>query len=400
MITTLLFDLDDTLLGNSMETFLPAYFGQMARHFEMREAAAGELVDAVMRSTDAMVRNVDPLRDLLGVFNASFYPAMRWAPEQFAPRFDEFYQKVFPSLRPWTRPVPAARAVMEWAFGAGYQVVIATSPLFPQVAIRERLCWAGVDGFPYALVTALETSHFVKPHPEYFAEILAVLGKRPEEALVVGNDWKADLVPAARLGLPHYWVAPAGSVPPANTAQPVGVGSLEGFLEWARANLAALQPAAPPPTALPYLLAGNLAEAGRLLADLPETTWTRRPDEGEWSLLEITCHLRDVDQDVNAPRLSAVVERDNPFLAGADTDPWAVERDYLCQSGPQARQEFAAVREQLYTFLSGLPEAAWQRPARHSLLGNTHLAELVGWILDHDRIHLAQLRTTRQKAIQ
>jgi FMN phosphatase YigB (HAD superfamily) len=400
MIKTLLFDLDDTLLTNSMETFLPAYFGQLVRHFEVGEAGATQLVNAVMHGTNLMVDSVDPQRDLLTVFNAAFYPAMRWSPEQYMPRFDDFYRTRFPRLQPWTQTVPAARAVMDWAFGAGYQVVIATSPLFPLVAIQERLRWAGVADFPYALVTAVETSHFVKPHPEYFAEILAHLGLRPDEALVVGNDWEADLVPAARLGLPHYWVAAPGAVPPANTAHPVGVGSLEAFLAWACVNLPALQPAAPPATALPYLMAGNLAEACHLLADVPEAAWTRRPAEGEWSLVEIICHLRDVDQEVNLPRLRAVVENDNPFLSGADTDPWAIERGYPCQSGLQARQDFAAVRQQIYTFLAGVPDAAWQRPARHALLGNTHLAELVGWILDHDRIHLAQLRATRQKAIQ
>ena len=67
-------------------------------------------------------------------------------------------------------------------------------------AVRERMRWAGVDDFPYALVTAIEKCHFAKPHPEYFAEVLARLDKRPDEALVVGNDWEADMVPAARLG--------------------------------------------------------------------------------------------------------------------------------------------------------------------------------------------------------
>src|SRR5271157_4677412 len=101
MITTLLFDLDDTLLANPMETFLPAYFGQLARHFGVGEATAPQLMDAVLSSTDLMAANVDPLADLLTVFNAAFYPAMRWQPEQYLPRFDDFYRTRFAQLQPW-----------------------------------------------------------------------------------------------------------------------------------------------------------------------------------------------------------------------------------------------------------------------------------------------------------
>jgi FMN phosphatase YigB (HAD superfamily) len=400
MITTLLFDLDDTLLGNSMEGFLPGYFGQLARHFELAEGEAKRLMKAVLHGTNAMVANLDPTRALLGVFYEAFYPAMGWEPAAYTPRFDEFYRTRFAKLQPLTQTRPAARAVMEWAFGAGYQVVIATSPLFPLAAIQERLRWAGVADFPYALITAIETSHYTKPHPEYFAEILARLGKRPDEALVIGNDWEADLMPAAKLGLPHFWVAAPESAPPANSAHPVGVGPLEAFLEWAPVHLPALAAPPLPAPALPILLTGNLAEAVGLLAGLPEAAWCRRPAQGEWSLVEIVCHLRDVEQEVNLPRLRAVVGNDNPFLPGADTDPWAVERCYQTQVGQEALEGLVEARRQTYTLLTGLPEAAWQRPARHALLGNTTLIELAGWILDHDRIHLAQLRATRQKAVQ
>ena len=64
---------------------------------------------------------------------------------------------------------------MEWAFASGYQVVIATAPLFPLLAIQERLRWAEIDECPFTLITSMETSHFAKPHPEYLAEILARL---------------------------------------------------------------------------------------------------------------------------------------------------------------------------------------------------------------------------------
>lgn len=125
--------------------------------------------------------------------------------------------------------------------------------------------------------------------------------------------------------------------------------------------------------------------------------WKLRPGATEWSLTEIVCHLRDVDQEVNLPRMHSVIEAENPFISAADTDPWATERDYQSQSGPEALKDFIQVREAICRFLEGQPEAIWRRTARHAIFGPTHLAEMVGWILDHDRIHLEQLRVTRQR---
>jgi len=154
----------------------------------------------------------------------------------------------------------------------------------------------------------------------------------------------------------------------------------------------------PPPTTLPFLLAENMAAIDGALAGVSDPLWKQRSGATEWSLTEIVCHLRDVDRDVNLPRMHSVIEADNPFISAADTDPWALERDYQSQSGPEALKDFMKARQELSTFLAGQPEAIWSRTARHAIFGPTQLVEIVGWILDHDRIHLEQLRLTRQKA--
>jgi FMN phosphatase YigB (HAD superfamily) len=395
VIKALLFDLDDTLLGNHLGTFIPAYFQALVQYLEPGPETQRFLAE-LTNGTRAMVANTDPARTLRAVFEGYFFPAMRWAPELWTPRFDEFYRTRFPELRPLTAHRPAARAVMEWAFASGYQVVVATGPLIPLDAIRERLRWAGVEDFPYAHITHIDNTHFSKPHPEYFAEILARLSLRPEEALMIGNDWADDIAPAAAAGLPQFWIAPPASAPPEsdqpNRLHPAGIGGLETFLEWAKSALANFNPPPPPAPALPYQLTGNLAAILGTLEDLPEAAWTRKPADGGWAITEIVCHLRDVEAEVHLPRLRALVETDNPFLSGADTDPWAAERNYRSQSGPQAVHDFIAARRQTRAFLDALPDSAWNRPARHAIFGPTHLAEIVGWMLGHDRIHLEQLR--------
>jgi FMN phosphatase YigB (HAD superfamily) len=409
VIDTLLFDLDDTLLGNDMATFLPAYFQGLGEYFAPVDFAADggseRLVPEMLTATQAMLASRDPEKRLIEVFSDCFAQGTGWRPADFEPRFEQFYAGRYRELEALVTRRPEARQVVQAALAKGYQVAVATNPLFPRGAIEERLRWAGLDDLPFALVTHVESSHFAKPQPEYFAEALARLGRRPDQALMIGNDWLNDIVPAAALGMNTYWVSPPGAAAPAPDgraraldwveARPIGQGPLVGV----EAALAALPrdeaPPAPHGPGLPYLLSGNLAALMDDLTGVPGEQWTRRPASGEWSLTEIVCHLRDVEQEVNLPRLQAVIEQDNPFIAGADTDPWAVTRNYAAQDGPRALRDFAHARKASARLLRMQPASVWTRTARHAIFGPTQLVEIVGWFLDHDLIHLEQVRKTK-----
>src|SRR5258708_26971817 len=183
-----------------------------------------------------MVANTEPERRLIDVFSDCFSQGTGWAPEDWQPRFNQFYAGGYRELQATTRARTEARKVVEWAITRGYQVAIATSPLFPLVAVNERLRWAGLDDLPFALVTSVDTSHFAKPLPEFYAEVLARLGRRPDEALMIGNDWDNATVPAAALGMKTYWVTENGAARPGSprgqdwvAARPIGQGPLPGI---------------------------------------------------------------------------------------------------------------------------------------------------------------------------
>jgi FMN phosphatase YigB (HAD superfamily) len=93
--------------------------------------------------------------------------------------------------------------MVDTAFEQGWQVVIATNPLFPRRAIEQRLSWAGLplDRYPFQLIASYESFHFTKPHPAYFAEVLANLGWPTHTVAMVGNSLADDLIPAAELGI-------------------------------------------------------------------------------------------------------------------------------------------------------------------------------------------------------
>ncbi|MFY9427695.1 MAG: HAD family hydrolase [bacterium] len=188
----LLFDLDGTLLDLDMETFLPAYFQALTRRFGQL-VDPQQFVDHLVASTAVMMASKDPEKTNEEVFMADFIPRLGLSREVLLPLLDDFYRNDFPALAGEARRKPLAREIIQYAFARGFAVVIATNPVFPKMAISHRLRWAGVEDFPYKLITTYEIMHFCKPHREYYAEILDRLGLKAEECLMIGNDAQEDL---------------------------------------------------------------------------------------------------------------------------------------------------------------------------------------------------------------
>jgi FMN phosphatase YigB (HAD superfamily) len=393
---TLLLDLDDTLLVNNMDTFVPAYLGAFSRHVA-NFVDPQKFVDALLGGTRQMTRNRRPDCTLQDVFEEFFFSMLQVDAGQFRQIADSFYADVFPGLRKLTHPNPGAIELVERALGRGYRLAIATNPLFPLTAIQQRLEWAGlaVEKYPFELVPSYATFHFAKPDPAYFAELLGKLGWPEGPILVVGDDLEMDIAAARQLGLPAFWLERDGVAPRGKNSLPSQSGGLGDILPWLdQLSLENLRPDYNMPAAMLDTLRATPAVLHVLCRDLSAEAWVRQPQPGEWSLTEILCHLRDVDQEVNLPRLQKVLAETNPFIPGRDTDPWAEQREYIRQDGVQALIQFTAVRIKMLALLQTLSLPDWQRPARHAILGPTLLIELVGIIAEHDRLHLRQTKKT------
>ena len=101
--------------------------------------------------------------------------------------------------------------------------------------------------------------------------------------------------------------------------------------------------------------------------------------------------MRDVEREVDQPRIRQILAEDEPFIPAQMPDEWAKTRSYQTQDGMVALTEFTAARIQTLEMLSGLAPTQWSRKARHSILGPTTLQELVGFNAEHDRLHIQQV---------
>jgi FMN phosphatase YigB (HAD superfamily) len=393
MTITLLFDLDDTLLDTNMDAFIPAYFKALSG--ALADKVAPELMlSALMGGTRAMMSNTDPAFTLQEVFDSYFFPKLGMDRAYLQPAIDRFYDEVFPSLCTLTKPIPAAVALLEWTFAQGYRVAIATNPLFPLKAIQHRLRWAGLapEKYPFALVTSYETFHFTKETVAYYPELLAQLGWPEDPVVMIGDDIEREVKPTRTAGLPVFLVRKPGQ----NMLEGIGVpqGTLESFRTWLeKTDPETLKIAFLTPQSLLANLRSTPAALAALTGPLKHETWAHKPQPGEWNLTEIICHLRDVERDVNLPRLRKLLEEENPFLVGEITDRWVEERNYSGQDGRKALVDFIVARKESLGLLNGL-QAEWSRTARHSIFGPTTLQELVNIIAGHDRAHIQQIWKT------
>jgi len=141
-IRAVLFDLDGTLLDNDMDRFLPPYFEMLAAR-AAHAMPPQEFIDRLMRASEAMMAN-DGRQTNEEVFASAFYPLAGRPREYWEPILAAFYTEEFPALRRFTGRKPIARQVVQQAFDLGLHVVVATNPLFPALAVEQRLEWAGV----------------------------------------------------------------------------------------------------------------------------------------------------------------------------------------------------------------------------------------------------------------
>jgi FMN phosphatase YigB (HAD superfamily) len=128
-------------------------------------------------------------------------------PESWA-RFDLFYEDVFPTLRGTIGPSIGAAEAISTAQRLGMKTVVATNPIFPAAAIRERMRWAGIAEVPFDLVTTYEIMHAAKPDLEYYRSIAETIECDPCDCLMVGDDPTLDMV-AADIGMRTFYVGPA-----------------------------------------------------------------------------------------------------------------------------------------------------------------------------------------------
>ncbi len=232
--TTLLLDLDGTLLDVEMRSFLEAFFPLAAARFG-GPGDVQRISQAMMAAARAMMEARSGARTVDLVFLEHFAPAVGRTPAQIRTAFGAFYREEFERMRRLVRPIPGARAFVDAALRLGFELVLATNPVFFLDPIRARVRWAGLADVPFALVTCAENMRWTKPHAGYYRQILAMTGRRAEQCLMIGDDPRMDMA-AKGTGIATWLATGAEDTPrDAPLADRRGtLGQLAGWLQSGR----------------------------------------------------------------------------------------------------------------------------------------------------------------------
>ncbi|NLJ81389.1 MAG: HAD family hydrolase [Firmicutes bacterium] len=199
-----LFDLDGTLLPMDQDLFVKAYL----RELGSKGAALGlnpqKFVRTVMVGLEAMINN-DGSQTNEALFWQVFVQDFGPETEKYAAEFQRFYSNEFRRVASAVSPTPLASEYMRLLRAKGYDLVLATNPVFPKAATLERMRWAGLDPDDFVLITTYEDFSFAKPNPNYYREILEVIGAKAEDCLMIGNDVQEDLA-AKQVGMEVFLV--------------------------------------------------------------------------------------------------------------------------------------------------------------------------------------------------
>lgn len=202
-ITTVLFDLDGTLIRMDQDEFIRLYFvsildkiGRLGYDVSvMKKALEGAVIAALKNNGQATNEQR---------FWQTFDELSGGLADKVRSEIESYYAEEFNSVIEKTcSPYPRVREVLDAVRNKGLRPILATNPLFPMIATHARIRLGTMSPDDFEYITAYENSSACKPNPAYFTELLAKLNISPSECVMIGNDTRDDFS-AHALGIPVF----------------------------------------------------------------------------------------------------------------------------------------------------------------------------------------------------
>ena len=144
----------------------------------------------------------------------------------------------------------------------------------------------------------------------------------------------------------------------------------------------------------------NSAEMIRaLLAGISQEDAQIRPTPESWSILEVVCHLYDLEREDFREHLDFILHRQDEEYHVIDPQAWIMERRYNAQDLRAMQEKFFEERQKSLEWLNGLANADWDI-TYSSQYGSVTAGEMFSCWVAHDNLHIRQLVELRRARIE
>ncbi len=208
-IKTVLMDLDGTLITLNWKKNKNLYYSKLRKILKEHGLRPTYFL-AVKRAGNKLMkdRSGDKVNLETYFMYLNRYTSRRISDETNRELYWGFYDQVFSKFRMDVTEEESAHELLSFLKKKFQSIVLSTNPVFPLSAVKERLRWGNVDPDIFDHITHIENSHYCKPDKNYFREILSTMNAKPEECLMVGDDYQWDILPASELGMQVWWCKP------------------------------------------------------------------------------------------------------------------------------------------------------------------------------------------------
>ncbi|MFW5889128.1 MAG: HAD family hydrolase [Bacillota bacterium] len=202
MIKNYLFDLDGTLLPLDEEDFIENYMRLIAKKFALLKLNPKTMIAKLWQGTNAMIKNTGDYTNEEVFWNIFCKDTEK---SYLKKELENFYQNEFKETFSSTNPSNYASKIINALKDKNKRIILATNPVFPLVATKQRIEWAKLKLTDFEYVSTYENSAFAKPNLEYYRNIIEKLKLDPNETIMIGNDASEDMI-ASELGIKTYLV--------------------------------------------------------------------------------------------------------------------------------------------------------------------------------------------------
>ena len=144
----------------------------------------------------------------------------------------------------------------------------------------------------------------------------------------------------------------------------------------------------------------NSAEMIRaLLGGISQEDAQIRPTPESWSILEVVCHLYDLEREDFREHLDFILHRQDEEYHVIDPQAWIMERRYNEQDLRAMQEKFFEERQNSLEWLKGLTNADWDITYT-SQYGSVTAGEMFSCWVAHDNLHIRQLVELRRARIE